>query len=88
MTAVLPWLACSMAYAQQDSVAMRYASTITEADLRTYLTVLASDEYEGRETGMKGQKKAAQYIMEYFEEFGIPPVPEAEKRGQIGRAHV
>ena len=62
---------------------MRYASTITEADLRTYLTVLASDEYEGRETGMKGQKKAAQYIMEHFEEFGIPPVPEAEKRGLI-----
>lgn len=36
------------------------------------LHVLASDEYEGRETGMKGQKMAADYIANQFKSFGIP----------------
>lgn len=71
------------AAAQLDSVAMHYASTITEADLRTHLTILASDEYEGRETGMKGAKMAATYIMDQFKSFNIPPVPRAEERGMM-----
>lgn len=64
-------------------MAVRYAATITEADLRTYLEVLASDAYEGRETGMKGQKMAAAYIEQKFMDFGIPPVPDATSRGMI-----
>ncbi|MFT3884453.1 MAG: M28 family peptidase [Flavobacteriales bacterium] len=64
-------------------MATHYAATITEQDLRTYLTVLASDAYEGRETGMKGQKMAAAYIQEHFQAFGIPPVPNAEQRGMM-----
>lgn len=67
--------------AQVDSIQQHYAATITQADLRDYLTVLASDEYEGRETGAKGQKMAAKYIREHFMAFGIPPVPDAEERG-------
>jgi len=71
------------AMAQRDSAALHYASTITEADLRTHLTILASDAFEGRETGMKGQKMAARYIEEQFRQFGIPPVPDAEERGML-----
>ena len=67
--------------AQVDSVQLHYASTITQADLREHLSVLASDEYEGRETGAKGQKMAAKYIREHFTAFGIPPVPDAEEIG-------
>jgi hypothetical protein len=67
--------------AQVDSVQLRYAATINQADLKDYLTVLASDEYEGRETGARGQKMAAKYIREHFMAFGIPPVPAAEERG-------
>ncbi len=67
--------------AQVDSVQLHYAATITQADLREHLNVLASDEYEGRETGMKGQKMAAAYIRDQFIRDGIPPVPEPEKRG-------
>ena len=37
------------------------------------LHVLASDEYEGRETGKKGQKMAAKYIAGQFKAAGIPP---------------
>ena len=59
---------------EKDSVAYKYSKTITTADLTTYLTVLASDEYEGRETGEKGQKMASDYIAQKFIEFGIPAV--------------
>ncbi len=69
--------------AQVDSVRLRYGNTITQADLRTHLNVLASDGYEGRETGAKGQKMAARYIREHFIASGIPPVPGAEEKGLI-----
>lgn len=69
--------------AQVDSVRMRYAATITQEDLREYLDVLASDAYEGRETGTQGQKMAARYIREHFASFGIPPVPDAAVRGLV-----
>jgi hypothetical protein len=69
------------ALAQVDSVQLRYAATITQADLQQHLSILASDEYEGRETGMKGQKMAAAYIREQFIRYGIPPVPSAAQRG-------
>lgn len=55
----------------QDKTAMKYAKTITADDLKTHLSVLASDEYEGRETGKKGQKMAAEYIAKHFESLGF-----------------
>jgi hypothetical protein len=70
----------SAAHAQVDSVQLRYAATITQADLREHLGILASDAYEGRETGMKGQKMAAAYLREQFIRYGIPPVPGAAAR--------
>ncbi|WP_207895811.1 M28 family peptidase [Hymenobacter gummosus] len=55
-----------------------YASTITAADLRQHLSVLASDAYEGRATGEKGQKLAAEYLSTRFRELGLTgPVPGA-----------
>ena len=56
-----------------DSLAVKYAETITAEELQNHLMILASDEYEGRETGMKGQKIAAEYIENYFKELGVPP---------------
>jgi len=58
----------------KDSTAAKYAELINIADLQKHLKVLASDEYEGRETGFKGQKMAAEYIQQYFKELGLPPV--------------
>jgi hypothetical protein len=63
-----------MLHAQLDSMALRYASSITEAELRTHLTILASDEYMGRDTGKEGQKLAAAYLRRQFERMGIPPI--------------
>lgn len=59
---------------QAQEVADTFANTISSADLRKHLEVLASDEYEGRETGKEGQKKAAAYIANHFKNLGLPPV--------------
>ncbi|MBC2840399.1 M28 family peptidase [Robiginitalea sp. SC105] len=50
-----------------------YASTITEDDLKTHLYIYASDEFEGRETGTAGQKKAVDYLVDAYREMDIPP---------------
>ncbi|MFL5753896.1 MAG: M28 family peptidase [Bacteroidia bacterium] len=63
----------------QDTIAFRFSKTITAADLKTHLSVLASDEYEGRETGQKGQKMAAEYIRDHFVKCGIPPLGKLDK---------
>ncbi|WP_460576593.1 M28 family peptidase [Hymenobacter coalescens] len=48
-----------------------YAATITAADLRQHLSVLASDAYEGRATGEKGQKMAAEYLTRQLAALGL-----------------
>jgi len=59
------------------AVATTYGNTITAADLSKHLTIIASDEYEGRNTGEKGQKMAAEYIAREFREDGlVGPVKE------------
>ena len=55
----------------QDKTAIKFAKTITAEDLKSHLSILASDEYEGRETGEKGQKMAAEYIAKHFESLGF-----------------
>lgn len=54
-----------------SETAPKYASTVTAADLSKHLHILASDEYEGRNTGEKGQKMAAEYISREFREDGL-----------------
>lgn len=63
---------CTAFEAPNDSFSDSYGETITAADLRKHLEILASDEYEGRATGQKGQKMAAAYIAAQFKENGIP----------------
>ena len=58
---------------------LSYASGITAEDLRKHLSILASDEYEGRETGKKGQKMAAEYISKQFTALGLTgPVKDSD----------
>jgi hypothetical protein len=57
--------------AAQDTQAVKYASTITVADLERHLTYLASDELEGRDTGAKGQKLAADYLADFYKGLGL-----------------
>ena len=68
--------------AQVDTLARRFAKSITENELWTHLGILASDAYQGRDTGKEGQKMAAAYLRNAFIGMGIPPVPK-EFAGQI-----
>ena len=49
-----------------------YATSITEAELKEHLYIYASDEFEGRETGKPGQKKAIAYLKAAYEKLGVP----------------
>ena len=49
-----------------------YAKVITEQNLKDHLYTYASDEFEGRETGKPGQKKAVEYLKNHYVELGIP----------------
>ena len=56
-----------------------YGQKIKKADkaiisqVKTIVTKLASDEFEGRRTGTPGEKKAAEYIISQFERIGLSP---------------
>jgi Zn-dependent M28 family amino/carboxypeptidase len=51
--------------------AEKYAATITEKDLAKHLFIYASDEFEGRNTGEPGQKKAIAYLKKFYVDNGI-----------------
>ena len=51
--------------------AAKYAATITAKDLGTHLFTYASDEFEGRNTGEPGQKKAIAYLKNFYVSEGI-----------------
>lgn len=46
--------------------AAKYAATITAENLKTHLYIFASDEFEGRNTGEPGQKKAIKYLKDFY----------------------
>ena len=49
-----------------------YGETIVQTELKEKLYKYASDEFEGRETGMPGQKKAAEYLKNKYDSLGLP----------------
>jgi Zn-dependent M28 family amino/carboxypeptidase len=50
-----------------------YAKTITAADLKQHLYIVAGAEMQGRETATEGQRKAAAYIEAQFKRIGLQP---------------
>ena len=48
-----------------------YGNSITSEELKEMLYIYASDEFEGRETGEPGQKKAVNYLKEQYMKMGI-----------------
>lgn len=55
----------------QDKTAIKFSSTINKDHGYKHLSVLASDAYEGRETGTKGAWMAADYIRKHFQSIGL-----------------
>lgn len=74
--------------AQENSVAQRYAASISVDDLRSRLEIIASDSLEGRETGERGQKKAAAYLSGQLQEFGVQKLPAIGEYQQPYGIHV
>ncbi len=44
-----------------------------KANLKKHIITLSSDDFEGRETGMPGEKKAYEYIIREFKKAGLKP---------------
>ncbi len=57
---------------------VKYMNTITESELQTHISVIASDEMQGRDTGSEGQKKAGRYLIEQYKKLGLSYPPGAD----------
>ncbi|MGV3697419.1 M28 family metallopeptidase [Flavobacterium sp.] len=55
----------------KNTEASDYFNSVSTERLKTNLTVIASDEMEGRDTGSEGQKKAGRYIIDFYQKNGI-----------------
>lgn len=71
--AALSVLALTVSAQRKNKTAEQFSKTITANDLKTHLYILAGPEMEGRETGMQGQRKAAEYLKQQFQRIGIAP---------------
>ncbi|MGB1308172.1 MAG: M28 family metallopeptidase [Oceanihabitans sp.] len=55
-----------------DSLAIqKYANSITAAELKTHLSIYASNDFQGRNTGETGQKKAVRFLKNYYQNQNI-----------------
>ena len=50
-----------------------FAKLITVDDLKKHLYIVASADFQGRETATEGQRKAADYIENHFKSLGLQP---------------
>lgn len=64
-------LALSFGAMAQDKNAIKFSAPVNKDRAYAHLSILASDEYEGRETGKKGAWMAAEYIKKQFQSFGL-----------------
>lgn len=62
--------------ASATTAPVTFAASITEEELKTHLYTYASDEFEGRETGEPGQKKAVAYLQAEYKKMGVPAARE------------
>jgi hypothetical protein len=70
---LLPLFAAGTTQAQKIPDPRPFAKTITADDLKKHLYIVASADFEGRETATEGQHKAAAYIENHFKSLGLLP---------------
>ena len=63
----------SFILSQNQMVLIDYAETITAKELKESLYVYASDYFQGRETGSIGQKRAIDFLQDFYSSHGINP---------------
>jgi hypothetical protein len=67
--------------AAQESALDAAGARITPEGLKAHLTVIASDEYEGRNSGYPGNDKAAEYVAAHFKKIGLLPAGDKDAAG-------
>jgi len=66
------FLVVTLGFSQMKSGATEYAETITSKELKENLYVYASDYFQGRETGKIGQKRAIDFLQNFYRTADIP----------------
>lgn len=66
-----PGTSPSSSVVKADKAFLSAYKEIKAEDLKKNLYVIASDEMEGRDTGSPGQKKAGEYMVNYYKSLGI-----------------
>ena len=77
--ALLSWLflsvtACGPAEQESISEPELAAGSITAAEIRAHMEILAADDMQGREAGTPGFEKAANYVAAQFRTIGLLPL--------------
>ena len=65
--------ATHISYAQKTADPKTFADLITRDALKKQLYTVAGKDFEGRETGTEGQRRAATYIENHFKTLGLLP---------------
>ncbi|MDR2205038.1 MAG: M28 family peptidase [Flavobacteriaceae bacterium] len=61
--------------ALENSTFKKSFASIKAEEMKTNLFVIASDEMQGRDTGSPGQKKAGEYVVNFYKNLGINHPP-------------
>lgn len=64
---------CLFATAQKKNSPASFAASITAADMKKHLYIIAGPEMEGRNTPSPGLERAADYIENHFKSLGLVP---------------
>jgi hypothetical protein len=70
---ILILLISNITFAQTTNALTKFGKVITTEGLKQKLSIIASAEMEGRETGTQGEKRAAAYIESEFKRMGLQP---------------
>ena len=65
-------------FSQSEKNVSEYAKSISSKELKELLYVYASDYFEGRETGKRGQHKAVDFIRQFYIKHNITPAKGTE----------
>src|SRR5256714_8196900 len=74
LTIILLLAAVAVAFAAESPTVPKAAGdSIAAADLLNHIKILASDEFEGRAPGSKGEELSVKYISDQFKALGLKP---------------
>jgi hypothetical protein len=71
---------------ENPKLVKKYQQTISPEALAARLFFLASDHFEGRETGTRGQRLAAQYLAAQYRLYGLAPKGSSQSAAKLSPA--